>query len=263
MADRYLIKDVAVPKTGFVPERVKRQAKLAAELKLAKSAALVKRRALYSSKRRALRNRTVKYLRQYATEKRKAIALRRVARSNGNFYAEPESKLMFAIRFHGINKMAPKPKKILQLLRLRQLHNGVFMKTTAPMLRMLELVAPYLAMGYPSVETVRKLLLKRGYLRIDNQRVPLSDNEIISKKLGHMGIHGMEDIIHEIVTVGPHFKEVNSMLWPFKLHSPRGGIEAKKHSYLEVCLTNDRQVVSRLAMTWFLVIGLCVLEEHL
>ena len=30
--------------------------------------------------------------------------------------------------FSGVNKIAPKPKKIMQLLRLRQLHNGVFIK---------------------------------------------------------------------------------------------------------------------------------------
>lgn len=42
---------------------------------------------------------------------------------------------MFAIRIRGINDMHPKTRKILQLLRLRQIHNGVFVRvghSTAP-----------------------------------------------------------------------------------------------------------------------------------
>ncbi|KAF4750148.1 60S ribosomal protein L7, partial [Perkinsus olseni] len=35
---------------------------------------------------------------------------------------------VFVVRLAGINKLAPKPRKILQLLRLRQLNNGVFVK---------------------------------------------------------------------------------------------------------------------------------------
>ena len=35
---------------------------------------------------------------------------------------------MFAIRIRGINDMHPKTRKILQLLRLRQIHNGVFVR---------------------------------------------------------------------------------------------------------------------------------------
>lgn len=31
----------------------------------------------------------------------------------------------------------------------------------------------------------------------------------------------MEDIIHEIFTVGPNFKEVNNFLWPFKLNNAK------------------------------------------
>lgn len=40
-----------------------------------------------------------------------------------------------------------------------------------------------------------------------------------------------EDLIHEVYTVGPHFKEANNFLWPFKLNSPKKGFEAKRHPY--------------------------------
>ncbi len=129
--------------------------------------------------------------------------------------------------------MAPKPRKILQLFRLKQLHNGVFLKVNGPVSQMLRLVAPYVAFGHPSLSAVRKLVYKRGYLKVDGSRIPLTDNEMISNKLGHLGIHGAEDIIHEIFTVGPNFKEVNRFLWPFKLNSPRGGFVAKRNGFHE------------------------------
>ncbi len=43
-------------------------------------------------------------------------------KKTGNFFVEPEPKMMMIIRITGINKMAPKPRKIFKLLRLDQLH---------------------------------------------------------------------------------------------------------------------------------------------
>jgi len=49
-----------------------------------------------------------------------------------------------------INKLDPKNKKILQLLRLRQLHNGVFVRLNKATINMLRSVEPYITYGYPS-----------------------------------------------------------------------------------------------------------------
>ena len=44
-----------------------------------------------------------------------------------------------------------------------------------------------------------------------------------------------EDIIHELYTVGPNFKQVANFLWPFKLSAPRGGFKGpKRHGYCEI-----------------------------
>ena len=51
--------------------------------------------------------------------------------------------------------------------------------------------------------------------------------------LGQYDILGTEDLIHEIVTVGPHFKEANNFLWPFKLSAPNGGLTKKRLHYVE------------------------------
>lgn len=119
----------------------------------------------------------------------------------------------------------------MQLLRLRQLHNGVFVKLNKATVNMLRIVEPFVAYGYPSTATIKKLIYKRGYGKIDGQRVPLTDNAIVEKALGQFGIASVEDLIHEIVTVGPHFKQANNFLWPFKLNSPKKGFAAKRHPY--------------------------------
>merc|ERR1712228_504544 len=144
---------------------------------------------------------------EYASHQRKLINLRRQAKQAGNFFVEPEAKLFFVMRIVGIIKLSPKPRKVLQLLRLKQLHNGVFLKVNKPILNMLKLVNPYITYGYPSLKTVRELVYKRGFGKVNKQRIPLSDNDIIGKTLGKHGIFGMEDLIHELYTVGPNFKQ--------------------------------------------------------
>ncbi|GAU15290.1 hypothetical protein TSUD_03570 [Trifolium subterraneum] len=41
------------------------------------------------------------------------------------------------------------------------------------------------------------------------------------------------DLIHEILSVGPHFREANNFLWPFKLKAPLGGLKKKRNHYVE------------------------------
>lgn len=116
--------------------------------------------------------------------------------------------------------MDPTCKKILQLLRLRQLHNGVFVKLNKATINMVRRVEPYVTYGYPSHSVIRKLIYKRGYGKVNGSRIPLTDNSVVEGTLGKVGISSVEDVIHEIETVGAHFKEANNFLWPFKLNSP-------------------------------------------
>jgi ribosomal protein L30/L7E len=59
------------------------------------------------------------------------------------------------IRIRGINDVAPKTRKILQLLRLRQINMGVFLKVNKATMAMLQRVEPYVAYGYPNLKTVK------------------------------------------------------------------------------------------------------------
>jgi large subunit ribosomal protein L7e len=65
-----------------------------------------------------------------------------------------------------------------------------------------------LYLSEPNLKTVRELIYKRGYGKVNKQRVPLSSNAIIEESLGKHDILSIEDLVHEIVTVGPNFKQV-------------------------------------------------------
>mmetsp|Transcript_56883 Transcript_56883/g.124791 ORF Transcript_56883/g.124791 Transcript_56883/m.124791 type:complete len:256 (-) Transcript_56883:77-844(-) len=234
MADRYLVRpDIEIPAQAPVPEGLKKKLDRNKKLLAEKEAAVAAKAKEKRAQRFALKMRTNAYEKEYKAAETKLIELRRQARREGSFFMEPDAKLMFVIRITGINKLAPKPKKILQLLRLRQLHNGVFVKVSRPMQQMLVNVNPYVTFGYPTLRSVKDLIYKRGCGKVNKQRIPLKDNQIISDNLGRYGIHGMEDLIHEIYTVGPHFKQANNFLWPFKLNSPKGGFVAKRHGFVE------------------------------
>uniref|UniRef100_A0A6B2FY99 60S ribosomal protein L7 (Trinotate prediction) n=1 Tax=Myxobolus squamalis TaxID=59785 RepID=A0A6B2FY99_MYXSQ len=89
-----------------------------------------------------------------------------------------------------------------------------------------------LTLRYPNLKTIRELVYKRGYAKIDCSRIPITTNSIIEDKLAKFNIICMEDLIHEIYTVGPHFKEASNFLWPFKLSSPSGGFVKKRTHFV-------------------------------
>merc|ERR1712020_659969 len=68
---------------------------------------------------------------------RAEIRLKREAKKNNGYYVPAEPKLAFVMRIRGINQVAPKVKKVLQLFRLRQINNGVFIKLNKATINML------------------------------------------------------------------------------------------------------------------------------
>ena len=66
---------------------------------------------------------------------------------------------------------------------------------------------------YPSRSQISNLIYKRGYGKVNGQRIPLTSNKIVEDNLGKYGIICIEDLIHEIVTCGPNFKQANNFLW--------------------------------------------------
>lgn len=241
--------------------------------------------------------RAEQYINEYRQQKRSQVQAIREAKKVGNFFVPDEAKLAFVIRIRGINKIHPRPRKVLQLLRLRQINNGVFVKLNKATIQMLRIADPFIAWGYPSQKTIREIIYKRGYAKVKGQRLPITDNAIVEENLGKFmfiyynviflsgfdlstaissqlilvhcyrlisnnvtliprlnyivyvyiviyftyssltsgknNLICVEDLIHEIYTVGPAFKQASNFLWPFKLPNPNGGWSKKANHFVE------------------------------
>jgi large subunit ribosomal protein L7e len=216
-----------------VPETLLKQRKSLEELRVNS----IERKAEIQKKKRDTKKiifkRAESYVKEYRSVERSLVTARRQAKSAGNFFVEPEPKVAIVVRIRGITGIHPKPRKVMQLLRLRQIHNASFVKLNKATLNMLKLVEPFVAWGYPNLKTIRELVYKRGFAKIHRNRTPITDNAIIEEHLGKYGIVCVEDLIHELFTVGSHFKEANNFLWPFKLSSPKGGHSKVTTHFLE------------------------------
>merc|ERR1711923_166002 len=185
------------------------------------------------AKRVDIFKRAEKYAQEYRGLEREAIRLNREAKTQGSFHVSGEDKYAFVIRIRGINQVAPKVKKALQLFRLRQINNGVFVKLNKATINMLRICEPFITWGTPNLKSVRELIYKRGFVKLDGKRTAITSNDIIEKQLGKFGIICVEDLIHEIVTVGPNFKYASNFLWPFKMNTPTGGWRKKTNHFVE------------------------------
>jgi large subunit ribosomal protein L7e len=215
----------------LVPETLLKKRKSQEKEREARAAELQKKRQANKEKRKVIFKRAESYVKEYRDAEREKIRLSRVAKQEGSYYVPAEPKLVFVVRIKGINKIDPKKRKTLQLLRLLQINNGVFVRLTKATSEMLKIVEPFIAYGYPNLKSVRELIYKRGYGKIDKQRIPLTENALIEEQLGKYGIVCMEDLIHEIFTVGPNFKQASNFLWPFKLSNPTGGFHTRKFKH--------------------------------
>ncbi|KAL2919903.1 60S ribosomal protein L7 [Polyrhizophydium stewartii] len=218
----------AAPAKRVTPESVLKKRKAVEKLAAERAAKAVQAKKDNKTKRQTIFKRAEAYVKEYRAKERDEIRLHRQAKAQNSFYVPAEAKLAFVIRIKGINKIAPKPRKILQLLRLTQINSGTFVRLTKATLQMLQWVSPYIAWGYPNLKSVRELIYKRGFAKVNKQRIPITNNQVIEEALGKFGIICIEDLVHEIFTVGTHFKQANAFLWAFHLSNPTGGFAGKK-----------------------------------
>ncbi|CAL5440312.1 unnamed protein product [Camellia sinensis] len=181
------------------------------------------------------------FIREFRDKELDLIQMKHRTKRQRRALVTPESKLLFIIRIRGKNDMHPKTRKVLYSLRLRKIFNGVFVKANERIMEILQMVEPFITYGCPNLKSVKDLIYKKGLAQISKQRVPLTDNNIIEQELGKHGILCIEDIVNEIATVGPHFKEVSSFLCPFTLNRPEKALQGKKKLYENGGDSGDRK----------------------
>ena len=216
-----------------LPETLK---KIAARTEAQKAEYLKKKEALLAEAKATeakIQERSKKYAQEYVEQVKAEIANEEKAAQEGSFFVPAEAKFALVIRIKGLNKLHPRVRKILQLFRLRQKGNAVFVRLNKATIEMLKRCETCVAYGYPSVETVRKILYKKGACLLNNQRLPLTTNQLVKVGLGQFGIESIEDLAHEIYTVGPNFSAAARFLAPFKFASPKGGMRKITRHYIE------------------------------
>ena len=110
---------------------------------------------------------------------------------------------------------------------------GIAVSRISEIIRKCLFSEPYITWGPVNLKSVRDLIYKRGFVKVDGKRTPITSNDIIEGRLGKFGIICVEELIPEIMTVGPNFKYATNFLWPFKLNTPTGGWRKKTNHFVE------------------------------
>ncbi|XP_006019793.1 60S ribosomal protein L7-like 1 [Alligator sinensis] len=209
------------PKIPRVPENLlkKRKAYQAIKATQAKQALLDKRK--NQKGKRIQFKRLETFVRDSRRKHRDDVRLRRMQQRPGQMVLPPGHKLAFVVRIAEIKGVSLRVRRVIEMLQLRKIFSGTFVKLSPSSLKMLRIVEPYVAWGYPNLKSIRELILKRGQAKINKKKVPLADNTVIEEHLGKFGLICLEDLIHEIYSAGQHFQEVNNFLWPFYLSVAR------------------------------------------
>ncbi|EHH15024.1 hypothetical protein EGK_01056, partial [Macaca mulatta] len=141
-------------KVSAVPENLQKKKRNFTELKIKRLRNKFAQKMLQKTRRKRICEKANRQM--YRTE----IQLARGVRKAGNFYVPAEPTLVFVIRIRGINGVSPKVRKVLQLLRFRQIFNGTFVKLNKASVNMLRIVEPHIAWGYPNLKSVNELIYK-------------------------------------------------------------------------------------------------------
>lgn len=123
------------------------------------------------------------------------------------------------------------PRNVLNILlqmRLKEANTGVFVRYTDITKRHLHLVEPWVVYGKPADGLVGDLMERKSFGIVNGEMIPLSDNTIIENALGNEhGMICMEDLVHELTSVGEAFDAVAKFLRPFPLSATRSRFDKR------------------------------------
>merc|ERR1712106_331803 len=136
-------------------------------------------------------------------------------------------KLIAVVRIRtadGIGKLAI---AAMRKLRVMKMYECALMRYNDKTHRLLKACEPYVTWGAPDVRVIRELITKRGHAMKKEKKVVLNSNAAVEEAFGDVNMLAIEDLISELVTVGPHFDKIQSFLAPFQLASAGGTMKKK------------------------------------
>lgn len=130
-------------------------------------------------------------------------------------------KTLLVIRIAGQPDLTRTEKEALFRLRLRRKYAAVLVKPTAENTALLQQLRNLISYGEISQEVLAELLHHRA--------MPNLSEKEKSKKMMERLEKGSKEIAEELINDKKSLKELGFKPF-FRLHPPRGGIEAKKHA---------------------------------
>lgn len=166
-----------------------------------------------------------KHINAYEQQKSDLKTKREMAAKQGQIYVPAEPHFFLVLRIRGMNRVPPKERKTLDLLRLTKPNTAVLLVNNESTKRMLFLVRNYVAYGHIGINTLRHLVYKRGLCKKDNETHYLT-NEVIEDTFNGK-FTCVEDLISAL-WFNNDFRDVNRFILPYRLNCPKGGFRGKK-----------------------------------
>lgn len=140
-------------------------------------------------------------------------------KKNPNPKAAPKTRSLAVVR-NGRLGGSKEVKMMLRDIGLPHRNALIFVPNTAEMASKLQVVKPFAYWGRCSFKNVFNLVHKKATFKnpeAPTEKVALSDNVLIEKHLGDLGVLCTEDLAHSLHTCGKDFKQVSERLWPIML----------------------------------------------
>lgn len=156
------------------------------------------------------------FINAYRKAERDANRMRRALLTKSVFNLPNERQQLLCVYRHRAHRIASEvTQRMLNSLRIGQLHNVAFLRNNEQNTALLKLVEPYVCWGYPTITTVREIIFKHGFMKVDGKKTAITSNKMIEDALGSSGIICIEDIVHETFSVTDNFEKIQLSLLPF------------------------------------------------
>ena len=133
---------------------------------------------------------------------------------------------MLVVRIRGVHDISNVQSRILHNLNLREVNTAVFMRSSKKNLLALKRIENYITYGYPSRKLVQDLVYKKLAINVGGERKLLNTNQQVEENIGG-DVVCLEDVISNLVGVGPAFETVVKVIWPFKLTTAEGALQSR------------------------------------
>lgn len=158
-------------------------------------------------------------------------------RDPDTYYVPAEPKFLVAVLIRSKRRVNPTIRTTLKLLRLKTINSCVILRNNKSIQNMLRIVKDFVAYGYLEYEKLRELLAKRGFGKLGDSKVKLTNENIEDGLSGKYRC--LEELVYNIYFGCDDIKEILNFLWPMRLSCPKGGFPGRKSmNFLQGGCTN-------------------------